>query len=191
MDIPAAIRAADEGIPIGAIARILSVPFQDVADGLKYAIERGQLVELPKADWPPGSKRNSRVPLNAQRLTDDDIRFLGKQQFKCSPVESEFFLTLMRNERVQKAKLHTVIEDRRATRATRPDSMETTDPKMVDVIVCKLRKKLKEVDAGFVITTIWNDGYHIQPDTKRKLYEFLGGLDVTKESPAAGAAAGS
>jgi uncharacterized protein YcgL (UPF0745 family) len=190
MDNSLAVRAADEGVPIAAIARILAVPFQDVVDGLKHAIERGQLVELPKADWPPGSRRNARVPLNAQHLTDDDIRFFGKQQFKCSPVEAEFFLTLMRNERVNKNKLHTVIEDRRAARTTRPDSMEATDPKMVDVIICKLRRKLKDVDPAFVITTIWNDGYHLQPDHKRKLYEFLGGLDV-KEAPAPAAPAKS
>lgn len=188
MDIHAAIRAADEGIPVAAIARILAAPYQDVCDALKRAIERGQLTELPKADWPPGSKRHARVPMNAQHLSDDDIRFLGRQQFKCSPVEAEFFLTLMRNERVSKNKLHTVIEDRRAARPLRPENMEATDPKMVDVLICKLRKKLKTVDEGFIITTIWNDGYHLLPDTKRKLYEYLGGLDVSQA--AQGAAAG-
>lgn len=184
MDVHSVIRAADEGIPIGAIARIFGHPFQDVADALKHAIERGQLTELPKADWPPGSKRASRVPTNAQRLTDDDLLFLGKQQFKCSPVEAEFFLTLMRQDRASKSKLHTVIEDRRAARNTQPNNLEATDPKMVDVIICKLRKKLKTVDPAFAITTIWSDGYHIKPDVKRKLYEYLGGLDA-QEGPAA------
>ena len=176
----AATRAADEGIPVAAIARIFSQPFQDVTDLLKGAIARGEITELPKADWPPGTRRVDRVPVNVVHLSDDDLRFLSKRHFKLTLLESEFLISLLRNERVQKGKLHAVIEHLRATaRANQPDKMmEQTDPKMVDVVICKLRKKLKGVDADFAITTIWNDGYYLNPDVKKKLYGHLGGLDA-------------
>lgn len=173
------IRAADEGIPVAAIARVFALPYQEVVDILKSAIERGLIAEIPKADWPPGSRRAERVPVNAVHLSDDDIQFLAKRHFSLTLLEAEFLTSLLRNERVQKGKLHAVIEHLRATkRANQPDKMEQTDPKMVDVVICKLRKKLKTVDEAFAITTIWNDGYYLNPDVKRKLYEHLGGLDA-------------
>jgi DNA-binding winged helix-turn-helix (wHTH) protein len=53
--------------------------------------------------------------------------------------------------------------------------MEVTDPKMVDVMICKLRRKLREVDMRFAdaIKTIWGLGYHIEQPMKALLMAAL------------------
>jgi hypothetical protein len=188
LDPKIAARAADEGIPVAALARIFQIPYQDIVDVLKDAMGRGELTEIPKSDWPPGSRRIERVPVNAAHMSDEDIQFLSKRHFKLTLLEAEFMCALLRNEREQKAKLHAIIEHlRNARRANQPDGREATDPKMVDVVICKLRKKLKGVDERFLITTIWSDGYYLRPDTKKALYDHLGGLDATAAKEVTGA----
>lgn len=54
------------------------------------------------------------------------------------------------------------------------------DIKIIDVFVCKIRKKLKPF--GFGITTIWGRGYAIEPRTKdavRSLMKSVGASDGT------------
>lgn len=45
--------------------------------------------------------------------------------------------------------------------------------KIVDVFVCKIRKKLKRIDETLIIETIWGVGWRMTPATKDKLKTML------------------
>lgn len=59
------------------------------------------------------------------------------------------------------------------------DPEEQPDIKIVDVFICKLRKKLREAGSEEhrvppdAITTIWGRGYRMDPDAKKKLVRIL------------------
>lgn len=151
-----AVRMADEGIPIRAIARAMHLPPDDIYSLLRTAIEQGFLVELPKDDWPQGSTRNGRRPVMNPPFDDDnELRLACARYFKASRLEAGFLSLLLRRNEVTREQLHHVIETNRV------DPKEPTDQKMVDVVICKLRKKLPP--HGFQIDTIWSFGYAISP----------------------------
>lgn len=166
--VPVAARAAVEGIPIAAIGRILAQPFEVVVNALKYQLSVGNIVELPRPDWPPTAKREDRVPTVHRKRTDADVDFACRRLFKLTPLEAGFLTTLIKVERCDKSTLHQVIEAKRFNRQQPPDNRDTTDPKMVDVIICKLRKKLKDLDQAWAaaINTIWGGGYYIEQNVK-------------------------
>lgn len=49
---------------------------------------------------------------------------------------------------------------------------ETPDPKIVDVFICKMRKKLGRYDVQ--IETVWGQGYRIAPDHLARARELAG-----------------
>jgi hypothetical protein len=57
-----------------------------------------------------------------------------------------------------------VIEQQRAIRRNQPDNPDQTDEKMVDVVICNLRKRLRSYwPAGHeVIKTLWGHGYFVE-----------------------------
>lgn len=167
-----ATRAAAEGVPVAAIARIVQVPFDLVAAHLKVALGRGDITEVPKADWPPGQGAGERARTVTGSAQPDDIEFYVRKAFKLTKLETAFMQVLLRHELTIKEKLHGVIEEQRSKRHTRA-SLEETDPKMVDVIICKLRKKLRDVDPTFVLNTCWSTGYFFEADTKAAILKFI------------------
>lgn len=169
-----ASRAANEGIPIGAISRILQTGFDTIVHSLRRDKDLGLIGTVPRADWPPGQHWDARLPSCARSANVDDVTFACRQVFKLTNLEAGFLLVLLRYQCAEKFKLHTVIEQHRTTRAFRPNAQETTDPKMVDVMICKLRKKLREYDDTIKIETAWGKGYYIEPDIKDAIYTHLG-----------------
>lgn len=168
-------RAANEGIPVLAIARILREPSDIVYASLHMLHNVGTIAEVPKADWPATAKFADRLPVIARTPTDDDILFGLRKVFSLTNLEGAFLLVLIKHERADKAKLHNIVETQRLARSARPESTELTDPKMVDVMICKLRKKLKTVDTGIVITTIWASGYYLEAAVKTRIMSHLTG----------------
>jgi DNA-binding winged helix-turn-helix (wHTH) protein len=166
--------AANEGIPVCAIARIVSIPSADVYEVLNDLKAVGTIAEVPKADWPPGSRVADRAPL-IPLPSDDDLGFICKKTFKLTALEAGFLVVLLKHRQVQKTQLHNIVEHQRATRQAQPSTTESTDPKMVDVMICKLRKKLKSVDAALKIETIWGGGYYIEPAVKPKILAHVNG----------------
>lgn len=166
--IPYAVAAANEGIPVAAIARILKHPMDDLYEVLKDQKAIGSIVDIPRADWPPGTRVAARVPELAVP-SDEDLSFSCKRTFKLTALEVGFLVALLKNKQVEKSRLHHVVEQQRATRQSQPDKQDETDPKMVDVIICKLRKKLKTVDRELKIETIWGGGYCIASDMKPRI----------------------
>lgn len=179
-----AVAAANEGIPVAAIARVLGHPMDDCYESLKEAKERGAITELPRSDWPPGIRVHERLP-SVPLPSDKDLAFLVGKTYKLTALEAGFLVTLLKNRQVEKSRLHGIVEHQRNTRVNQPDHLEATDPKMVDVMICKLRKKLKMVDNKIKIETIWGSGYYIETDMKPRILSHLDGAShATKEASA-------
>lgn len=170
-----ATRAANEGVPIAAIARIVQQPFDVVAAALREAQARGVIGEVPRADWPPQAKWSERLPSVPRSANAEDVEFACRKAFKLTNLEAGFMMVLLRCDCADKEKLHNVIESQRRSRQNLPDSSELTDPKMVDVMICKLRKKLRDVSAEFIINTSWGKGYYFEPAVKQKIFALIGG----------------
>lgn len=169
-------RAAAEGIPVGAIARFMKVPYNDVNEALQMALAGGLIVAVPRADWPGSQHWDARTRPALPGKKDDpaEIEFACRNQFKLTALEAGFMVALVNKSCADKEKLHGIVEEQRRKRATRPDSNEPTDPKMVDVIICKLRQKLRGFGYDDFIKTIWGKGYFIEPAQKRILLAAIG-----------------
>lgn len=168
--VPIAVRAAVEGVPVRAIARILSKPSELVYASLHEQHMTGHLVELPPSDWPPTGRLSDRLPQTKHKPQDADILFACRRRMGLSNLEGLFLVVLLKYDRADKNKLHHQIEQARHLRGNPPDT-ELVDQKMVDVIICKLRKKLKNLDGRFIIETVWGNGYYIANNVKRLMYE--------------------
>lgn len=150
-----AIRMADEGIPVRAIARALKISSSDVYETLRDALAAGSIVEMPKNDWPIGSQRSMRTAFNGTPLEDEEaLKFACARCFKATKLEAAILAVMLRRNEVTKQQLHIVIEQNRQT-----EGRDETDPKMVDVLICHLRKKLKP--HKIIIETVWGIGYLI------------------------------
>lgn len=170
---PVACRAAEEGIPVAAIARMLIQPSALVHQTLKHHAEQGDILEVPMMDWPPGGSKFKRMPAFTAGYTSDDLMFLCQTVFKLTKLEASMMVMLLKHTRCDKLKLHNVVEQRRFQRSTQPNSIDETDPKMVDVIICKLRKKLTHIDPALLIKTVWGDGYYLEPSVKDLAFDLL------------------
>jgi len=161
-----AVRLAAENVPVNVVARGLSIPAKDVRAALECALETGGITEMPAPDWPPTARRADHLPAAVAAARDVDLTISCMRTFKITKLMASFLIVLLKREEADKAVLHRVIEAQRASRTSRPDNTEETDPKMVDVIICNLRKKLKPY--GLIIQTLWGHGYFIDLDGRRK-----------------------
>ncbi len=172
-----ATRFADEGVPICAIARALKIPSDDIREVLRDALDEGIIVEYPREDWPPSTSRGQR----AQQLTGlagDEAKLLLAcgRYFGTTKQQSAVLSVLLRRSEATKEQLHHVIEQ------SRPEGKEQTDIKLVDVLVCILRKKLKVYDLG--IKTLWGVGYLMEPQDRHKAVGWLEEFMKVADNPA-------
>jgi len=156
-----AVRMADEGIPVRAIARATKIPSDDLRDILEEAIARGGILSIPNDDWPVGTARAHRTPsiVSMASLSDELLDIYIGKIFKATRLEAAVLIPLIKRPEVNRDGLHQSIEDRRTT------ATDQTDPKMVDVVICKLRKKL-ELHSLSIVTN-WSRGYEM-PIADRK-----------------------
>lgn len=159
---------ADEGVPVRAIARATHTPSEEVYDVLKGAVEEGTLIELPQSDWPPGSLRRSRKQPGQSLLNLDDqtLRIACARVFKMTRLQAAVFTALLRRPEITKDQVHAAIE------ATRSPTSDPTDQKMIDVVICHIRKKTK--DHGIALKTIWGQGYSLPHAEREKALALLG-----------------
>ena len=152
-----AVRLADEGIPVRAIARATKVSSEDIRDVLHTALDQGLIVQLPRDDWPVGVARDRHIPdaLSAKPVETERMIFNIVRLFKVTKLQAALFSVLIKRNEVTKETLHQVAEQRRLP------NKEETDPKIVDVVICNLRKKLKPFDLE--IKTAWACGYYMEP----------------------------
>ncbi len=170
----AALKLADEGVPVRAISRSIKVPSEDVYHLLKEAIEAGRILELPKDDWPPGAIRNTRTQEQRDILAlDEGALFTAcSNVYRLTRLQSVVFLTLLRRTQATKAQLHNAIEQNRNEHA------DPTDQKMVDVVICHIRRKLKNQahEHGLVpieIKTTWGVGYGLGAHERDEVMQLL------------------
>lgn len=162
-----AVRMADEGVPVRAIARSLKTPSDDIYLYLAEAKDQGKIVSIPKDDWPPGQHRDTRTASLPPLFSDEDaLKFRIARVFKATRIEAVLLASLLRRDQLTRQQLHEVFEQNRPGPAREP-----TDIKIIDVVVCKLRKKLK--DHLIVIETIWAMGYLIAPESKKIAAQLL------------------
>ena len=164
--VPLLTRMANEGIPVAAMARAVQRPSGEVLGALEAALAAGTIGGIPKFDWPPTGKLSDHVPQPSTEIPEQDLKFAARKLFKLTPLEAAILVVLLRCDHADKGRLHTVIENQRFSRAQNPDRLECTDPKMVDVMICKLRKRLKTADASYTVMTVWGSGYYIEPPTQ-------------------------
>jgi hypothetical protein len=180
---PFAERFADEGVPIRAMARAFKQTATAVREAVETAIYTGRIVQMPKDDWPVGQARDDRTPtfLRQNRMDDDNLIFACKRLFKITRLQASFLAVLLNRNEVSKDTLHQVIESRR------PPGKEETDPKMVDVVICLLRQRLRPFNLK--ITTLWACGYFIEPVQRKQILEMVNNYVLGKTDQDDGIAA--
>lgn len=152
------VRLADEGIPIGAICRATKRPRDEVLEIVEEARQQGQIVEVPASDWPVGSRRGGRAPVVSPRRTEDlDELLMPLMRLYGLTLKQATVLGCLLRGSKSKPTLH---------RAISGDEAETV-PKIVDVIICTLRKKLLPFELQ--VETIWGRGYSLVPESARTI----------------------
>ena len=164
--VPIAARLAFEGVPVRAIARSLSQGADIVRDALDIAKADGTISEVPRDDWPPTARRADHLPSEVARSSEGSMLSACMKAFRLTRLQANFMLVLLKRDEADKDMLHFVIEQQRAIRRNRPDDPEPTDPKMVDVVIWNIRKRLKPT--GITITTLWGHGYYISVADRAK-----------------------
>ncbi len=160
-------RFADEGVPLRAMARAFKQPAETVREAVQFGISEGRIVQMPRDDWPVGTPRNDRTPgfIRANKLDDESLVFSCIRLFKITRLQASLLGVLINRNEVSKDTMHQIIESRR------PPGKEETDPKMVDVVICHLRKRLKPY--SLKINTLWACGYYMEPYQRRSILEMV------------------
>jgi hypothetical protein len=169
LDEPLIVRMALEGIPVRAAARCTKFPSDKVRDVLLEAFSLGTIAQMPRDDWSPLLTRDKRVPEYAKTGVDDALLILNVVRlFGVTQQQACLLLVLIKRREVTRKMLHAVIESRR------PHPKVETEPKIVDVVICKLRKKLEPL--GLRIETVWSCGYFMSEEHRKTAMGMLNAL---------------
>lgn len=162
---PIAERLADEGVPVRAIARALKHPAEGIRAAIADGIYKGRILLMPKDDWPVGQSREDRHPsyTRATRMTDETLINGCIRLFKVTKLQAALLASLLVRNEVNKDTMHQIIESRRT-----PGRGET-DVKMVDVVICNLRKRLRPFN--YTIKTLWACGYYMLPADRKDILD--------------------
>jgi len=156
IDPDIAVRLADEGVPLRAIARAIKSSSDAVRERLKLAQSAGQLLDLPRDDWPPGFPRDQRA-LQLSRLVSEnrDRLFAAMQEsFHLTPTEISLLLIMLQHPSLLKERLS-----------------ESMTVNLIEVHVCKIRKRLAAF--GIEVRTLWGYGYQFTAEDRRKLMDMI------------------
>lgn len=163
-----AIRLADEGVPVAAIARAMNRPFGEVADTIRAALHAGEIAAKPPTDWPPGTVRYAppaeriTIPIGNGPSALEEATSAIPITFGLTRAEAKIVAAMMLRDLATKNYLYSALYG--------IDLDGGAAPKIMDVFVCKIRRKLAPHDIE--IATVWGRGYRIAPDGKARLVEF-------------------
>ena len=155
------IRLADEGVPVAVIARSFQVASDDILESLKDAIAYGFLVSLPAMDWPPGELRDERCPSIDHELNLLPLKF--KIVFALTEAESKFLAALIKRGKATTTFLHAI-----SSSADEPK----TDPRIVHVHACSIRKKLARFGIDG-LQTIWGWGFVLPSSAAKDILKLV------------------
>jgi hypothetical protein len=150
------INLAYEGVPQRAIARALQLPANEVGEVVADAVARG-------SEWPQGS-RAPRHPAFAGPLIDEGTLLAAAQSLALTKTQAAFFLALVRRKFCTTEILHDIVDSRRRAYST------PTDHKIVTVMICSIRKRLR---GRYAIQTVQGSGYFMPDDDRRQAAEHL------------------
>ena len=144
-----AIRLADEGVPLRAIARATHIPATRLYETLTLARTEGRLLDLPRDDWPPGFPRDQRaLQLSRMAVQDREAVLLAVQQiFKLTAAEVTILMLLIQNAEVHRDRID-------------------LPRKTLDVHICRIRRRLQAFNIK--VTTLWGYGYQLPAPHRRK-----------------------
>jgi DNA-binding response OmpR family regulator len=148
------IRLADEGVPLRAIARATNTSSDAIRTLLNYAAATGQLVEMPKEDWPPGFPRDQRA-LQLSRMVAADkaaVELALQQVFHLTSTEVGLMLLLLAHPSVSKERINMV-------------------HRTIDVHICNIRRRLAPHDIS--IGTVWGYGYQLTQTARHRIMELI------------------
>jgi len=149
-----AIRLADEGVPMRAIARATHIPSTRLYQTLVEARMQGRLLCLPRDDWPPGCPRDQRALQLSRMMTRDHEALIQavRKVFALPPQPARLLLLLVQHEQVS----HERADVGRRSRS---------------VYVCQIRRRL--AGHGLQIETLWGYGYRLSQAHRRKAMELI------------------
>jgi hypothetical protein len=138
-----AIRLADEGVPLCAIARATQIPSDELREQLQAARERGQLLNLPAHDWPPHDAKPRQV------LAEDRDRQTVVIRTICGATKSEasLLLDLLRTDSICKSRY--------------------PSPGAIDVHIFHLRQRLAPHDIAII--SVHGHGYRLSGEDRTRL----------------------
>jgi len=156
---PIMVRLADEGVPVSAIARAMRVPREDVHETVGQALSAARLLESPPADWPPGQPAGQR---QGRRVHCDETELTCALQhrYQLTRQQTLLLVVMLKRKLATKEALHA------AAQAVHAPGHETSH-KLVDVVLCKLRKRMAK--HGYAIQTVWASGYFLSLDDRRAI----------------------
>jgi hypothetical protein len=157
-----AVRMASEDIALAAIARVLKRPFSDISSVIDGAIDDGYITRRPPAEWPRDFKGQRIVgpvdeAANSQKIDRADLDRLiaaGCLTFRLTRSEATTLGVILLRNVVTRTALHYAVT---------PEA----EPKIIDVFICKLRRKLAPYQLQII--TVWGVGYQIPPASKASI----------------------
>jgi DNA-binding winged helix-turn-helix (wHTH) protein len=149
-----ALRLADEGVPLRAIARAVRLPADTVRRTLSIAKDEGRLLDLPREDWPPGFPRDPRAWQFSRMLVEDRTSLLvaTQQVFGLTRTVADLLLALLQNQNLSKE--------------ARSDRWSS---KTLDVHICALRRQLRP--HRITIDTLWGFGYRLAAGSRAAIMD--------------------
>jgi hypothetical protein len=153
----------------------LQLPANEVGEVVADAVARGIIVGPSESEWPRGS-RAPRHPAFAGPPLDEGTLLAAGQSLTLTRTQAALFLALVPRKFCTTEILHNIIEFRRWAHST------PTDPKIVSVMICSIRKRLR---GRYVIQTVQGNGYFIPDDDRRRAAEYLlGYIEVAVDDTA-------
>jgi hypothetical protein len=150
-----ALELANEGVPLGVIARATRISSELLRKRLRDAKIEGQLIDLPRDDWPPGFPRDQRAMHLARLATRSrpELSVVVARIFGLSPVGTGLILDLLRRDYINK------------------NSIIGIAAKCVDVHIHHLRRRLKSY--RIAMETVWGVGYRIPAADRHRAMDMI------------------
>jgi len=149
-----AVALADEGVPLRVIARATHTPSDVIRDTLHTARDNGTLIDLPKEDWPPGFPRDQRaLQLSRMVVEDKEAVVLALQRvFRLTSTETALLMLILQSANVPKSRFNMA-------------------PRIVDVHVCNIRRRLAPFD--IIVETLWGYGYQLAGESRARIMKHI------------------
>lgn len=158
------VRAAREGIPVNALARILGYGRNGLKRYLKQALGDGKILQIPPDDWPSNGESTTSSEMISRGYEDQEVARVC-HRFGLSVGEGCLLVCLMRRAGY-------FCSNKTLFKAAAKDP-ERIKGNLVSVTVCKLRKKLKPY--GIMISRKTAIGYMITADQAELIQSHLKG----------------